>query len=167
MRAISRKAVFLGVALTAALGLASCTESTDTTTDDTTTTTASVTMTLTPDPATAATSKNGDYAWQGAFTVTFVESGGVGVTISSLSVTVQQSSGGIVLPVSDPDNPVKYDFEADNETNYIAANGTFTMGIKVFYTLPNGKKEALVTVQTSLQDDNAHTGSFSDTATVK
>jgi len=166
MRAIFRKAMFLGVALTAALGLASCTESTDTSSSDSTPT-ATMTMTLTPDPAAAVASENGDFVWQGAFTVTFVESGGVGVTINSLSVTVQQSSGGIVLPVSDPDNPVKFEYEADNETNYIAANGTFTMGIKVFYTLPNGKKEALVTVQTSLQDDNAHTGSLGDQATVK
>jgi hypothetical protein len=167
MRAISRKAVFPGVALIAALGLASCTESTDTTTDDTSTTSAFVTMTVTPDPATAVASEDDEFEWQGAFTVTFVESGGVGVTINTLSVTVQQSSGGIVLPVSDPDNPVKFDYEADNETNYIAANGTFTMGVKVFYTLPNGRKEALVTVQTSLADDNGYTGSFNDAATVK
>ena len=96
-----------------------------------------------------------------------MESGGVGVTINSLSLLVEQSSGGIVLPVTDENNPVRWEYEADNQTNYVTGNGTFNIGITAFYTLPNGKSEALVTVQATLQDDNDNSGSFNDAATVR
>ena len=169
-----RRTAWIAVAIALAMIVAACGDDDDEPTDDTTadtvtddtTPTAVVEMTLAPDPTAAVASENATYEWQGVLTVRFVESGGVGVTVSSLSVTVQQSSGGIVLPVTDPENPVVWDYQLDNDSNYIAANSTVTMGLTTFYTLPNGLREALITVQASLTDDNGAVGTFGATATV-
>jgi hypothetical protein len=149
---------------TLALGLAACSD--DSSTDDTTepTPTATIEMTVTPDPATAVAAEDQNYTWQVDLEVNFVETGGVGVTISQITFNVQESSGGVVL-TSDEEEVVRG--ELDVASNYIAANGTNTVGLRLSYTLPNGGREAIVTVTATLQDDNENTGTFQDQITAQ
>jgi hypothetical protein len=161
----------LSLAVVAAFGLAGCTESTDSTTTETKT--ATVTMTVTPDPTTATASDDhtdadadgkDDYAWQGTVSATFAETNGVAVTINSVTVSMQESSGGIALSGG---GTAKVKTTLNATTNSIDANGTAVVGIVVHYTLPNAGREALLTVTSSLTDANAHTGTFTDTVTIK
>ncbi len=161
----------LGVAVAAAFGLVSCTEDSSSTTDDTVT--ADVTMTVAPDPAAALPSTDHtdadadgveDYAWMGTVTATFTEAKGVGVTINSVTVGLQESSGGIALGGG---GTAKVKTTLNATTNYIAGNGTTSVPLTVYYRLPNGGREALLTVTAALTDDNTHTGTFNKTVTIK
>jgi hypothetical protein len=163
MQAVVRTAVGLSLAVATSLGSGACTGTEDSTTDASSTT-AIVTMTLSPDPATAIAAENTDYKWQGSFNIALQETAGVGVTVTGVNIYVQEASNGIVLSTG---ASAVFKAELQNTSNRLDAKGTLTVGVKVSYTLPNGGREALVTVQVGLQDDNANTGTFSDTVTVK
>lgn len=149
----------LGLAPVALLALASCGEDsspTDSSSTSTTTATPSVAATVSPSPATAQASSDSSYDWSGSFSVTLAESAGVAANIRSLSVDLQQSAGGIVIvPPTGLDE--SYRFNVVSSGNRLAASGSSTVSFEFFYTLPNGGREALVTITFNLTDDNAAT----------
>lgn len=137
------------------LGLNACSEL------PTAATSAVVTLTASPSPSTAVTSSNAAYAWGTAFTVTVAETGGVGVTVGAVTIKVQQASGGIVIvPTSDVVEVYRL-LDLKTSGNRVEAKTTAGIGFDVAYTLPNGGREALVTVSVSLTDDNGNTATQS------
>lgn len=122
-----------------------------------TTTSSLVTATVSPSPATAVVSSDASYSWSTAFTVTLAESKGVGVRVQSLKVDLQQAAGGIVI-----EPPTGFDesfrFNVSSPSNRVDGNGSLAIGFTFFYTLPNGGREALVTVTFTVVDDNGSSG---------
>ncbi len=137
-----------------------------------------VTLSSNPDPATATgptgvlykvTAADGsvtyqEYAYRTVFTVTIQETGGVALDITSLNATVQQAAGGIVIPPSGGEQ-IYFKFNSSAATNHVNAKGSADVGFDVYYTLPSGRKEALVTVAFTFQDSSKNT--YSDTLGVK
>jgi hypothetical protein len=97
-----------------------------------------------------------------------MENAGMALDITSINLTVQQATGGIVVTPSGGDS-VCYKFNSSAVTNHINANGSADVGFDVWYDLPSQGKEALVTVSFTFtytdEDDDEYT--YSDTATVK
>jgi hypothetical protein len=137
-------------------------------------------LTFTPSPATADASsgksytiKNASkpdetyaYSWVTTFTVTLKNSGTTGATISGLTIGVQQASGGIIMTSTTGDSE-HYDYSSSPDSNRVEANGgTTNTTLTVWYTLPNGGKEAIITVNCSFKDDDDVTYSASDTVRV-
>jgi hypothetical protein len=137
-----------------------------------------VTLTASPDPAVAqvshgvtyqvtnpdSTVSTYEYPWTTSFTVTIQETGGMAVDITSVNLKVQQASGGIVITPSGGDSE-RYRFNSSASGNRVPANGSASVGFQVWYDLPNGGKEALITVSFGFQDDDGHT--YADSAQVK
>lgn len=101
-----------------------------------------------------------EYDWRTYFTVTIQENAGLALDITQLNATVQQATGGIVIPPSGGDS-VYYKFTSNAAINHINAKGTADVGFDVFYDLPNLKREALITVSFTFrytdEDDNEYT----------
>jgi hypothetical protein len=148
-------------------GLVGCDSPTEATSID-------VTLTATPDPATATASSgmtydvtNPDstvstyeYQYRASFVVTAKENDAHAVDITAVNATVQQASGGIVVTPSGGKSVYStFDFVASG--NHIAANGSVSTTVNVYYTLPNKGKESLVTVAMSFKDDDGYTASDS------
>ena len=76
------------------------------------------------------------------------------VTITSLTVKVQQASGGIVTPPTGGDAE-HYEYVTSASTNSFPAVGS-NVGISfdVWYDLPSLRKEALVTITIAFTDDD-------------
>jgi hypothetical protein len=137
-----------------------------------------VTLTPTPDPAVAdgptgvqykvanadGTVSYYDYDYRASFTVTIQENAGMALDVTALNAVVQQATGGIVIPPSGGDQ-VYYKFTSSAPTNHINAKGSASVGFDVWYDLPSGGKEALVTVSFSFQDSDGIT--YSKTAQEK
>jgi hypothetical protein len=141
-----------------------------------------VTFTASPDPATASgptgmlykvtnaddTVSYYEYDYRTNFTVTIKENAGMALDITSINLTVQQATGGIVIPPSGGDQ-VYYKFNSSAATNHVNENGSADVGLDVYYDLPNGGREALLTVSFTFdyedEDDNTYT--YSDTFKVK
>ncbi len=99
-----------------------------------------------------------EYPWRTSFTVTFSETAGVGLDITAVNLTVQQASGGIVVPP--PSGQVeRHQFNLDASTNRVDPFGSAVLGFEVFFELPNRSREALSTVSVSWRDDNDYSGS--------
>jgi hypothetical protein len=110
------------------------------------------TITNTPSAAPVTESTDPNYQWMSSFTVTMVESAGVAVTIRSISATLQQAAGGII--VTPPTGLVEvYRYEVKSPTNRLDANGTLTIAFTFLYTLPQPGQEALVTITLNCYDD--------------
>jgi hypothetical protein len=133
-----------------------------------------VTLTVDPDPANAGgptgvlykvTNPDDsvsyyEYDWRTTFTVRIQENAGMALDITQLNATVQQATGGIVIPPSGGDS-VYYKFTSTAAVNHINASGAADVGFDVFYDLPNLKREALITVSFTFkytdEDDNEYT----------
>jgi hypothetical protein len=115
-----------------------------------------------------------EYPWVARFTVTLRitpdasnEDGALDfpVDVTGTSVTVQPASGGIVVPP--PTGTQVYSeyelFASGNRFN--AVNDTVTATFDVFYHLPQGGKECLITANFTFVDDDDNT--FSDTVQVR
>jgi hypothetical protein len=109
-----------------------------------------------------------EYDYRTSFSVNIMENAGMALDITSINLTVQQATGGIVVTPSGGDS-VCYKFNSSAVTNHINANGSADVGFDVWYDLPSQGKEALVTVSFTFtytdEDDDEYT--YSDTATVK
>ena len=113
------------------------------------------TITLTPSAAPVTASADPNYQWSSSFTVTMVESAGVAVTIRSVSATLQQAAGGII--VTPPTGLAEvYRYEVKAPTNRLDANGTLTIAFTFLYTLPQPGSEALVTITLNCYDDGGN-----------
>ena len=115
-----------------------------------------------------------EYPWVARFTVSLRltsdatnEDGALDfpVDVTATSGTVQQASGGIVVPP--PTGTTIYSeivpFASGNRFN--AVNDTVTITYDVYYHLPSGGKEALITMNFSFTDDDDNT--ISDSAQIR
>jgi hypothetical protein len=137
-----------------------------------------VTLTANPDPATASgptgvqykvtnadsTVSYYDYDYRTSFTVTIQENAGTALDITAIDLKVQQATGGIVITPSGGDQ-IYFKFNSSAVTNRINAKGSADIGFDAWYDLPNGGREALVTIGLSLKDDDDNT--YSKTLQVK
>ncbi len=99
-----------------------------------------------------ANSKDLDLAWP--------------VKITSVAVTVQQASGGIVTPPTGTDTVhSEYVVRDSSGSSFSAANQANSFTVDVWYDLPSLRKEALITVAVGLVDDDGRT--FTKTVDVK
>ena len=105
------------------------------------------------DTATATPSSDSNYTWSARFTVTLAETAGVAATVRSLAANLQQAAGGIVItpPAGQSE---KFRFNVNAGSNALPANGSLPLEFEFFYTLPNGGRQALVTVTFNLVDAN-------------
>jgi hypothetical protein len=140
--------------------------------------TLSVTLTNTPDPAVASgptgvqykvtnaddTVSYYDYDYRTSFTVTIQENAGTALDITAIDLKVQQATGGIVITPSGGDQ-IYFKFNSSAVTNRINAKGSADVGFDAWYDLPNGGREALVTVGFTFKDDDDNT--YSKTLQVK
>jgi hypothetical protein len=139
---------------------------TATTPTDTTTTPATATVIATPSPGTvtAAASPDKAYAWTGSFDVTISNTNTSPITIKSIAADLQQSSGGIVIaPVTGTDESFRFSVRAPG--NRIDANSTMVIPFTFYYTLPNGGREAVVSLSFSVTTDAGASGAV--TSSVK
>jgi hypothetical protein len=167
-----RRAVSAFVLITAVALLPACSAPTSSSP------TLEVTITSNPDPASASGPTgvqykvtNADdsvslfeYDFRTSFSLTVQETGGMALDVTALNLTVQQATGGIVIPPSGGDQ-IYFKFNSAAPTNRINANGAASVGFDVWYDLPNGGREALVTVGFTFQDDDDNV--YSATAQVK
>lgn len=88
------------------------------------------------------------------------------VEITSITAKVEQASGGIVTPPTGGDIE-HYDSVMSNSTGttFGGTNTSTSFNYDVWYSLPSGGKEALVSVTVSFKDDDGQT--FSKTVKVK
>jgi hypothetical protein len=170
------KAARILLPLAALAGLGGCSSPTSSSPDF------DVTLTANPDPATASASSGVqykvtnpddtysyyDYKWRAHFTVTIQENAGMALDITQLNAQVQQATGGIVIPPSGGDQ-VYFKFSSSAAVNHINAKGAADVGYDVWYTLPNGGGEALVTVSFNFlyTDSNDNQYTYSKTLDVK
>jgi hypothetical protein len=110
-------------------------------------------VTASGDTATATPSSDSRYTWSARFTVTLTETAGVAATVRSLAANLQQAAGGIVItpPTGQSES---FRFEVNAGTNALAASSNLPLEFQFFYTLPNGGRQALVTVTFNLVDTN-------------
>ena len=95
-----------------------------------------------------------EYPWKTSFTINIAESMGVGRSITGVSIKVQQTSAGVVVaPTGSESEHYLYTMHASSMR--IEPKGSVCVAFDPFwYWLPNGGKEALVTVTFSFLDDN-------------
>lgn len=149
------------VLFTAACGEDTATSPTDTST--TTTQTATVTATTNPTTVTAIPSPDAAYAWSGSFVATVSNTNTSPITIKSITADLQQASAGIVItPVTGTDESFRFDVRAPG--NRVDVNGNMAIPFTFYYTLPNGGREALISLAFSVTTDAGASGSV--TATV-
>lgn len=110
-------------------------------------------VTASENTAEAAPSPDAAYKWSATFTVTLTETAGVAATVRSLSANLQQAAGGIVItPPSGLAEQFRFNVRAG--TNALPASGTLPLDFDFFYTLPNGGRQALITITFNLVDAN-------------
>jgi hypothetical protein len=99
------------------------------------------------------------------FTITLKNSAKKAATIMACTIVVQQATGGIVVTPTTGDSE-HYDFTQAPTSNVVAANGgAVTSAFQIWYWLPNGGAEAIVTVNYSFRDEDDIT--FSKSASVR
>jgi len=121
-------------------------------------------VTASGDTATATPSSDSNYSWSARFTVTLTETAGTAATVKSLAANLQQAAGGIVITPPTGQSE-KFRFEVNAGSNALPANGALPLDFQFFYTLPNGGRQALVTVTFNLNDANG--AAIQVSATVK
>lgn len=139
---------------------AGCGKDAVTTPTDTTTTTATATVTATPSSATVSVTPSGEsaYKWTGSFTVAISNTNASPITIRSITADLQQASGGIVItPITGTDEAFRFDVRAP--FNRIDVNSNMTIPFTFHYALPNGGREALVSLSFSVVTDTGASGS--------
>jgi hypothetical protein len=141
-----------------------------------------VTITASPDPVTATASAGVqykvtnadstvsyyDYAYRVHFDTNIKDNAGMALDLTSINLTVQQATGGIVVTPSGGDS-IYYKFNSSAVTNHINKNGSADVGFDVWYSLPSQGKEALITVafDFSYTDSSSNTFTYSKNGTVK
>ncbi len=143
-----------------------CGEDTATSPTDTTATptqTATVTATTNPTTVTAAASSDPVFTWSGSFVATIANTNTSPLTIRSITADLQQSSAGIVItPVAGTDESFRFDVRAPG--NRVDVNANMAIPFTFYYTLPNGGREAVVSLSFNVATDAGATGAV--TATV-
>jgi hypothetical protein len=141
-----------------------------------------VSYAVTPDPASTSVSTGVqykvtnaddsvsyyDYAYRTHFVVTIKEEAGYALDITSINLTFQQATGGIVIAPSGGDQ-IYSKFSSQAATNHINAKGTADVGFDVWYKLPNQGSEGLATVSFSFKytDKDSNEYAYSSTHDVR
>jgi hypothetical protein len=143
------------------LSLVACQSPTSTTQTD-------IEVTASPNPTTAVQStgktytitydtkpnETFEYEYRTSFTVTLKNSSKVGSKISSINLTVNPASGGIIVTPTTGET-AHYDYLTSASANRVEGNNaTATIGFDVWYTVPGHGREALVTVGFSFLNDD-------------
>jgi hypothetical protein len=116
------------------------------------------------------------YQYKTQFTVTITLNGNASqdkydltfpVKLTQASAKVNQASGGIVTSPTGGDTEHS-DFVISNASSnsFAGANTSITMTYDIWYTLPSGGKEALITVSFNMTDDAGAGKTFAKTATL-
>jgi hypothetical protein len=171
-----RRALKIFLPLVAAAGLGGCSSPTESDPEF------DVTFSANPDPAVATPSTGVqykvtnaddsvsyyDYDYRASFNVSIKDEAGMALDVTSINLTIQQATGGIVVTPSGGDQ-VYFKFNSSAVTNHINANGSADVGFDVWYDLPNQGREALITVSFTFEyeDEDEDTYSYSDTFQVK
>jgi hypothetical protein len=112
-------------------------------------------VTASEDTAEAVRSSDSAYTWMATFTVTLTENTGVAATVRSLAANLQQSAGGIVItPPAGLAEQFRFNVRAGS--NQLTPAGTLPIDFDFFYTLPNGGRQALITIAFNLVDANGN-----------
>jgi hypothetical protein len=145
-----------------------CGNDTTTTPTDTTTTPAAATVTATGSPAnvTVTASTDSGYTWNGSFSVAIANTNASPITIKSITADLQQASAGIVItPAAGTDETFRFDVRAPG--NRVDVNGTLSIPFTFYYTLPNGGREALVSLAFTVTTDAGASGSVTANVTLQ
>jgi hypothetical protein len=149
------------VVLSTATGILGCKSPTDATT-----TSATVTLSADPSPASATPASGVFYILQGdannpdqrleypflsSFTVNMTETGGEALDIISISVKVQQATGGIITPPTNGEVE-HFQFVSTASGKTVPAKGQADVGFQVWYALPNLRRECVATVSMNFVD---------------
>lgn len=138
-------------------------DTTTTPTDTTTTATATVTATTDPTTVTVTASRESAYSWTGSFSATISNTNASPITIKSITADLQQASAGIAItPITGTDESFRFDVRAPG--NRVDVNGSMAIPFTFHYTLPNGGREAIVSLSFNVTTDSGASGSV--TATV-
>jgi hypothetical protein len=85
-------------------------------------------------------------------------------TVSSASAVVHQASGGIIVPPPSTDAEYsKCNLASSSASSITAVNGVINMNWDCWYTLPSGRKEAVVVVTLNFTDDSSTPKTFTKT----
>jgi hypothetical protein len=136
-------------------------------TDPTTTTaTATVTATASPETVIVAASRDTAYTWSGSFNVTISNTNASPITLKSITADLQQSSAGIVItPITGTDEAFRFDVRAPG--NRVDVNGNMVIPFTFFYTLPNGGREAIISLSFAATTDSGGSGSVTTTVSLQ
>ncbi len=127
---------------------------------------ATVTVTANPDTVTASASADPAYTWSGSFVATISNTNTSPLTIRSIAADLQQSTGGIVIvPIEGTDELYRFDVRAPG--NRIDLSGTLDIPFTFYYTLPNGGREAIITVAFAVTTDAGGTGTVTTTVNLQ
>jgi len=129
---------------------------------------ATATVTAVPNPAVVVVnpSPDGGYRWSGSFVVTITNTNLTAVNVRSITADLQQCSGGIVItPVVGTDEAFRFDVRAPGSA--VAVNGTLDIPFTFYYSLPNGGREALVSLAFTVATDAGASGSVTSTVTLQ
>jgi hypothetical protein len=125
--------------------------------------TSTVTVTVDPTTITATASSDQGYTWTGSFVATVNNTNTSPITLRAITADLQQSSGGVVItPVVGTDEAFRFNVRAPG--NRIDVNSTMAIPFTFFYTLPNGGREAIVSLAFSVTTDAGGSGSVTATA---
>ena len=132
----------------------------------TTPATATVTVTASPETVTATASTVRAYTWSGSFVATVSNTNASPITIKSITTDLQQSSGGIAItPITGTDESFRFDVRAPG--NRVDVNASMAIPFTFYYTLPNGGREALVSLSFSVTTDAGASGSVTASVTLQ
>jgi hypothetical protein len=104
-----------------------------------------------------------EFPWKTIFTVMLKNNDTVGMNVTSVTLKVQQAIAGIVVPSTTSDvEHYQFTFTPESGSKRLDASGTSALDFNVWYALPNGGIEALVTIGITFTNDN----NISDSRTV-
>lgn len=104
-----------------------------------------------------------EFPWQTTFSVMLKNNDTVGMDVTSVTLKVQQAIAGIVVPSTTSDvEHYQFTFTPESGSKRLDGSGTSALDFNVWYALPNGGAEALVTIGITFTNDN----SISDSRTV-
>jgi hypothetical protein len=115
---------------------------------------------------TAIPSPDAGFTWSGSFVATIANTNTSPLTIRSITADLQQSSGGIVItPVTGTDESFRFDVRAPG--NRVDVNANMAIPFTFYYTLPNGGREAVVSLSFAVVTDAGASGSVTATVTLQ
>lgn len=92
-----------------------------------------------------------EYPFMTSFTVNMTETGGEALDIISISVKVQQATGGIITPPTNG-QVEHYQFVSSASGKTVPAKGSADVGFQVWYALPNLRRECVATIAVNFVD---------------